>query len=102
MVLIISASTKRAIAAKSVKERKPAKSVLDDLAVFASRFNIAPLDAYVLPGLFGSAAAKAGLALQTLVAEAKDCHHFDNSVPIGHSGLLCCCERSDLVKRIRQ
>ena len=70
MVLIISASTKRAIAAKSVKERKPAKSVLDDLAVFASRFNIAPLDAYVPPGLFGSAAAKAGLALQMLVAEA--------------------------------
>ena len=44
--------------------------MLHDLAVFASRFNIAPADAYVLPALFDNAAAKVSMAPRALVAEA--------------------------------
>jgi hypothetical protein len=41
-----------------------------DLASFAARFNIAPAEAYVLPALFESAAAKVGLPVRALVAQA--------------------------------
>lgn len=44
--------------------------MLNDIAVFASRFNIAPMDAYVLPTLFDFAAAKVGMTPRALVAEA--------------------------------
>jgi hypothetical protein len=65
-----SARTIKATAAKSVNAMELAASMLDDLAVFASRFKIAPVDAYVLSALFGNAAAKVGMAQRTLVAEA--------------------------------
>ena len=64
-----SARTKEATAAKSVNSRMPAASVFDDLTIFASRFSIAPMDAYVPPALFGNATAKVGIAPPTLVAE---------------------------------
>lgn len=41
-----------------------------DFAVFASRFNIAPADAYVLPAPFERVARQAGMAERVLVAEA--------------------------------
>lgn len=44
--------------------------MLLDLASFASRFNIAPADAYVLPALFENAAGKIGMTPRALVAEA--------------------------------
>ncbi len=44
--------------------------MLLDLAAFASRFNIAPADAYVLPALFDNAAAKAGMTTRALVVES--------------------------------
>ncbi len=65
-----SARTKKATAAKPVNASEPAASMLDDLAVIASRFNISPVDVYVLPALFSNAAAKVGKAPRTLVAEA--------------------------------
>ena len=43
---------------------------LNELAVFAARFGIAPKDAYVLPALFDNAAAKAGLPVRALLAQA--------------------------------
>jgi hypothetical protein len=44
--------------------------MLNDLVSFASRFNIAPADAYVLPALFERAAEKVGMHPRALVAEA--------------------------------
>lgn len=44
--------------------------MLNDLAIFASRFNVAVADAYVLPALFERSAEKVGMAPRTLVAEA--------------------------------
>lgn len=44
--------------------------MLLDLASFASRFNIAPADAYVLPALFERSAQKVGMPMRALIAEA--------------------------------
>lgn len=44
--------------------------MLQDLATFAARFNIAPADAYVLPALFERSAEKVEMAPRALVAEA--------------------------------
>jgi len=44
--------------------------MLLDLASFASRFNIAPADAYVLPALFERSAEKVGMPIRALIAEA--------------------------------
>ena len=44
--------------------------MLLDLAAFASRFNIAPADAYVLPALFERTAEMVGMNQRALVAEA--------------------------------
>lgn len=44
--------------------------MLNDLASFASRFNIAPADAYVLPALFERSAEKVGMPIRALIAEA--------------------------------
>lgn len=44
--------------------------MLNDLVSFASRFNIAPADAYVLPALFERAAEKVGMQPRALVVEA--------------------------------
>lgn len=49
--------------------------MLSDLTVFASRFNIAPADAYVLPALFDNAAAKVGMSPRALIAEATFRNH---------------------------
>ena len=44
--------------------------MLQDLATFASRFNVAVADAYVLPALFERSAAMVGMQPRQLVAEA--------------------------------
>lgn len=44
--------------------------MLQDLATFASRFNIQPKEAYVLPALFERSAQMVGMAPRALVAEA--------------------------------
>jgi hypothetical protein len=44
--------------------------MLQDLATFAARFNVAVADAYVLPALFERSAQSVGMAPRALVAEA--------------------------------
>lgn len=44
--------------------------MLNDLAVFARRFNISVADAYVLPALFEGAARKVGMAPRELLTQA--------------------------------
>lgn len=44
--------------------------MLLDLTAFASRFNINPADAFVLPALFENAAAKVGMSPRALITEA--------------------------------
>lgn len=44
--------------------------MLLDLTAFASRFNIAAADAFVLPALFENAAAKVSMSPRALLAEA--------------------------------
>lgn len=44
--------------------------MLLDLASFASRFNVSPADAYVLPALFERTAQMMGWAPRALIAEA--------------------------------
>ena len=44
--------------------------MLQDLAVFAARFNVSHKDAYVLPALFERAAQKVNMAPRALVTEA--------------------------------
>jgi hypothetical protein len=44
--------------------------MLLDLASFASRFNVNPADAYVLPALFERTAQMAGMPERALIAEA--------------------------------
>lgn len=44
--------------------------MLQDLAIFAARFNVSHKDAYVLPALFERSAQKVGMAPRALVTEA--------------------------------
>ncbi len=44
--------------------------MLNDLAIFASRFAIEPKDAYVLPALFERTAQIAGMPQRQFIAEA--------------------------------
>lgn len=42
----------------------------NELAVFASRFNVSVADAYVLPALFERSAQMAGMATRALLSQA--------------------------------
>ena len=44
--------------------------MLNELAIFARRFNISAADAYVLPALFEGAARKVNMAPRALLAQA--------------------------------